>query len=134
MFIMNHRLTLITEELHSTVDHQTKNDRFGDSKGTERKRQPRHNAPLASFTATVLLMCLLAVVTRPAIAREFDHTHTVYDGIAKEFVQKGEFNYTGINANLMPLNLYLTQLGRVAEKDFNLWKETQSSTWTMTGR
>ena len=116
------------------VDHQAQKDRFGYFRVTKRRRrQPRHHAPLASFTATLCLMCLLAIVTQPAMAREFDHTHTVYDGIAKQFVQKGQVNYTGIKANLIPLNLYLAQLGRVSEKDFNLWKEIQSSTWTMTG-
>ncbi|MDP8231832.1 MAG: DUF547 domain-containing protein, partial [Candidatus Zophobacter franzmannii] len=125
MIFRNHQaITLTTDEMDFEVDRKAQKCGFDNSSFPERNWPPRRHVPFSFFTTTVLLMCLLTVVT-PAMAREFDHTHTVYDGIAQQCVQKGQVNYRGIRANLTPLNLYLAQLERVSEKDFDLWKETQ---------
>jgi hypothetical protein len=108
MISMNYRTITVTTDAMAVVECKTLKGKFRS----------------LIFSSALLLVCLFAGVT-PAVAQDFDHSHAVYDGILKQFVQKGRVDYVGIKANLTPLNLYLAQLGRVVEKDFNRWSETQ---------
>ena len=54
---------------------------------------------------------------------EFDHSHQPYGTVLNKYVNNGLVDYNGLKSNPEQLDLYLTSLTTVSEKDFNQWSE-----------
>ncbi|MDA2918314.1 DUF547 domain-containing protein [Desulfobacterota bacterium AH_259_B03_O07] len=58
-------------------------------------------------------------------AVDFDHSHQSYGRVLSRYVKNGLVDYNGLKSNPEQLDLYLTSLTTVSEKDFNQWSEEQ---------
>ena len=71
----------------------------------------------------LLLAILLLLLAGSAVARDFDHAHPLYDGLLKDFVNKGRVDYGGLKQGAGPLDRYLAAAAAVPEAQFLSWDE-----------
>ncbi len=60
-----------------------------------------------------------------ANAMDFDHTHSLYNGVVKAHVVDGLVNYAALKADAKALDQYLTGLAAVSEKPFKSWDKAR---------
>ena len=58
-------------------------------------------------------------------AQEFDHTHSLYDGVLKAHVVDGTVDYKALQADRAVLDRYLASVAAVPEKRFKSWDEAR---------
>jgi hypothetical protein len=62
---------------------------------------------------------------KTAQARDFDHTHRLYDSVVQAVVSNGSVDYRGLKAYPGDLNRYLAALAQVTETQFNAWSKAR---------
>lgn len=82
-----------------------------------------------SILAAVAL--LFSLVTFPAKAAAFDHSHALLDKVLKAHVKESLVDYSAIKADGATLRLYLRQTSRVTEPEFDGWTEAQQIAFLM---
>lgn len=61
---------------------------------------------------------------------KFDHSHSIYDSLLKEYVHNARVDYEGFISSSEEFNTYLKQLGSVSEKDYASWtREEKLAFW-----
>ncbi len=71
----------------------------------------------------VALSC--ATLASRAAAADFDQSHTIFDGVLKQYVKNARVDYAALNAHPQDLNRYLDQVAPVSKSDFKKWSEPQ---------
>ncbi|MGH7908355.1 MAG: DUF547 domain-containing protein [Thermodesulfobacteriota bacterium] len=63
-------------------------------------------------------------------AKQFDHSHSIYDSLLKKYVKNGRVDYKRIKASSDNFSTYLRNLGSVNESDYSKWsREEKLSFW-----
>jgi hypothetical protein len=58
-------------------------------------------------------------------AAGFDQSHTVFDGVLKQYVTNGRVEYVALKSHPEKLNRYLGEVAKVSEFDFTQWGQSQ---------
>ncbi len=75
-----------------------------------------------AFRARLYTALLVALLWQPfVLAAAFDHTHGLYGGILKSYVQHGLVDYKALKENRRALDEYLNQVAAIKVSDFQTW-------------
>ena len=82
--------------------------------------------PLAkTFRALFAVALSCAALTSGVAAADFDQSHTIFDGVLKQYVKNARVDYAALKAHPLDLNRYLDQVAAVSKTDFKKWSEPQ---------